>query len=190
MGGDELCRVIKSSVETSHIPVILLSARSEREYIIAGLESGANDYITKPFDLSVLKARIRNIIQSRKHLHEIVLNMKEQPADTDYASQLDKEFLDKVMAFIREELANTEFSINDLCRKLGMSRTSFYNKIKALTGQSPNDFIRIMRLNTAKEMLLTQKYNIGEVADMVGFNDPKYFSTCFKRHFGISPSKI
>lgn len=188
--GDELCRILKSSVDTSHIPVILLTALSERENIIFGLEAGANDYIIKPFDLSVLKVRIRNILQSRQHLRDRVLAMDAQPEETDYASQLDKEFLDKVMEVVQGELSNSEFSINDFCRMLGMSRTSVYNKMKTLTGQGPNDFIRIVRLNKSKELLLSRRYSIAEVSTMVGFADPKYFSTCFKKQFGISPSKI
>ena len=190
MDGLELCRVVKGNLDTSHIPIILLTALSERENIIFGLEAGANDYIIKPFDLSVLKVRIRNILQNRQHLRETVLAMDAQPEETDYTSQLDKEFLDKVMKVIEEELSDSEFSINDFCRMLGMSRTSVYNKIKTLTGQGPNDFIRIVRLNKAKELLVSRKYSIGEVANMVGFSDPKYFSTCFKKQFGTSPSKI
>ena len=188
--GDELCRILKSSVDTSHIPVILLTALSERENIIFGLEAGANDYIIKPFDLSVLKVRIRNILQNRQHLRDTVLSMDTPPEDTDYTSQLDKEFMDKVMEVIDEELSNSEFSINDFCRMLGMSRTSVYNKIKTLTGQGPNDFIRIVRLNKAKELLASRRFSIGEVSSMVGFSDSKYFSTCFKKQFGTSPSKF
>lgn len=188
--GDELCRILKSSVDTSHIPIILLTALSERENIIFGLEAGANDYIIKPFDLSVLKVRIRNILQNRQHLRETVLAMDAQPEETDYTSQLDKEFLDKVMKVIEEELSDSEFSINDFCRMLGMSRTSVYNKIKTLTGQGPNDFIRIVRLNKAKELLVSRKYSIGEVANMVGFSDPKYFSTCFKSSLVPVPAKF
>lgn len=190
LGGNELCRLLKSSVDTSHVPVILLTALSERENIIFGLEAGANDYIVKPFDLSVLKARIRNILQNRQHLRETVLSMDTSPEETDYTSQLDKEFLDKAMEAVHTRLSDSEFSIRDFCRMLGMSRTSVYNKIKTLTGQGPNDFIRIVRLNKAKELLATRRYTIGEVATMVGFSDPKYFSTCFKKQFGVSPSKI
>lgn len=188
--GEELCRILKSSVDTSHIPIILLTALSERENIIFGLEAGANDYIIKPFDLSVLKVRIRNILQNRQRLRDTVLSMESQPEEIDYTSQLDKEFLDKVMEVVNEELANSELSINDFCRKLGMSRTSVFNKMKTLTGQGPNDFIRIVRLNKAKELLASRKYSIAEVASMVGFADPKYFSTCFKKQFNVSPSKI
>ncbi len=188
--GDELCRILKSSVETSHIPVILLTALNERENIILGLESGANDYIIKPFDFSVLKVRIRNILQNRQHLRETVLSSETNPTEIDYSSQLDKEFLDKAMGIIDKELSNSEYSVNDFCQALGMSRTSVYNKLKTLTDQSPNDFMRIIRLNKSKELLLSRKHTIGEVSVMVGFSDPKYFSTCFKKQFGISPSKV
>ena len=188
--GDELCRILKSSVETSHIPVILLTALSERENIILGLEAGANDYIIKPFDLSVLRVRLRNILQNRQHLRDTVLSSDIPANEVDYSSQLDKEFLDNAMAAIDANMGNLEFSITDFCRTLGMSRTSVYNKIKTLTGQGPNDFIRIVRLNKSKELLLSHKYSIAEVASMVGFSDPKYFSTCFKKQFGMSPSKF
>ncbi len=188
--GDEMCRILKSAIETSHIPFILLSALSEKENVIMGLEAGANDYIIKPFDFSVLKARIRNILQSREQMRKTFLSDDKGLEDTDYANELDKEFLDNAIRTIEEELSNPEFSINDFCRKLGMSRTSVYNKIKTLTDQGPNDFIRIIRLNNAKELLKTKKYTIGEVSTMVGFSDPKYFSTSFKKQFGISPSKV
>lgn len=188
--GDEMCRMLKSSVETSHIPVILLSALNDKENIIMGLEAGADDYIIKPFDSTVLKARIRNVLLSREKLRKMILSAETGLEEVNYTNQLDKEFLDKAIALIEKELSNPEFSINDFCRALGMSRTSAYNKIKTLTNQGPNDFIRIIRLNKAKELLRSKKYTIGEVSQMVGFSDPKYFSTSYKKQFGISPSKV
>ena len=188
--GDELCRTLKSSVDTSHIPVVLLTALGEREDIIYGLEAGADDYIIKPFDLSVLKARLRIVLQNRQRFRSAVLLMEKDEEDIDYSSQLDKEFLDKVMGIINQEMSNSDFSINDFCRMMGMSRTSIYNKLKTLTGQGPQDFIRIMRLNKAKELLKNRRHTIGEVSALVGYSDPKYFSTCFKKQFGVSPSKI
>ncbi|MDH6304961.1 DNA-binding response OmpR family regulator [Parabacteroides sp. PF5-5] len=167
--GDEMCRRLKSSIETSHIPLIFLSALSERENIMMGLEAGANDYITKPFNLSILKTRIRNI--------------------NNDISELDKNFLNKTVHIIEEEMDKPDFSINEFCNKLAMSRTSVYNKIKTLTGQSPNDYIRIHRLNKARELLKTKQYTIVEVANLVGFSDPKYFSTAYKKHFTTPPSK-
>ena len=188
--GDEVCRVLKSSMETSHIPFILLSALNANENIISGLESGANDYIVKPFDFNVLKARIRNILLSREQLRKEVLSEESNPDNMNYANSLDKEFLDKAHLIIEAGLANPEFSINEFCKEIGMSRTSVYNKIKTLTDLAPNDFIRILRLNKAKELLKSKKYSIAEVSDMVGFSDPKYFSTSFKKQFGVSPSKL
>ena len=188
--GDELCRMLKSSMETSHIPVVLLTALSERENIIFGLESGANDYIIKPFDLPVLKARLRNILSNRQRLREAMLLLNSKPEEAEYVSQLDKEFLEKVMEVVTQELANPDFSIGDFCDILAMSRTSVYTKLKALTGQGPKEYIHIVRLNKAKELLDSRMYTIAEISTMVGFSDPKYFSTCFKRHFGIAPSKV
>ncbi|MEA5130002.1 MAG: two-component regulator propeller domain-containing protein [Proteiniphilum sp.] len=187
--GDEVCRMIKSSVETSHIPVILLSALSEKENVILGLESGANDYVIKPFDFNILKARILRILQDREVMRKKLLSAETGLKEVNYTNQLDKDFLDRAIKIMEEELTNPDFSINEFCKILGMSRTSVYNKIKSLTSQSPNDFIRIIRLNRAKELLKTRKYTISEVGYMVGFSDPKYFSTSFKKQFGISPSK-
>ncbi len=188
--GDELCRLIKTDMATSHIPVLLLTGLAGREDIIAGLEARADDYIIKPFDIIVLKARIRNIIKSRRLLSRRVLAEDCEPANEDFANELDRQFMEKVMESVNAHMADSEFSVSDLCADLGMSRTSVYNKIKSLSGQSLNEFIRIMRLNKAKELLATRRHNISEVAYMVGFSDPKYFSTCFKKQFGISPSKV
>lgn len=189
LNGYELCSILKSSVGTSHIPVILLSALNEKENIILGLEAGANDYIVKPFDFDILKARIRNILQSREQLRKIVFT-DSQIEETNYTTELDIEFLDKAKHIVETEIDNAEFSIHDFCSMLAMSRTSVYNKLKTLTGQSPNDFIRIIRLNKAKGLLESKKYTVSEVSDKVGFTDSKYFSTSFKKQFGISPSKM
>jgi DNA-binding response OmpR family regulator/two-component sensor histidine kinase len=188
--GDEICRLLKSSMETSHIPVILLSALSDKEHIIMGLEAGANDYILKPFDFNVLNARIRNILQHREQLRATVFSSETELEDNNYVNQLDRAFLDKAMQIVERELNNSEFSINEFCRNLAMSRTSVYNKLKALTNQAPNDFIRIIRLNKAKELLSSKQYTIAEVAYMVGFSDPKYFSVSFKKQFGLNPKDL
>lgn len=188
--GDELCRMVKTDMATSHIPVILLSGLASRHDIITGLEAHADDYIVKPFDIVLLKARIRNIIKLRAELNNRVIADDCEPAHEDFTNELDREFMTKVMESVESHLSDSDFSISDLCSDLAMSRTSVYNKIKSLTGQSLNEFIRIMRLNRSKELLQSRRYNISEVAYMVGFSDPKYFSTCFKKQFGISPSKL
>ena len=192
LSGYELCRILKSAIETSHIPIILLSALNEKENIIFGLEAGANDYILKPFDFDILKARIRNILQSREQLRKIVFSFSPDTPieETSYTNELDIEFLDKAIHIIEKEIANPDFSISEFCSLLAMSRTSVYNKLKSLTNQAPNDFIRIIRLNKAKDFLESGKYTVSEVSYRVGFTDPKYFSTSFKKQFGVSPSKI
>ena len=190
MRGDELCRYIKTDIATSHIPLILLSGLAERSDVVSGLDAQADDYVVKPFDVVVLKARIRNIFKNRQQLSREVLADDNKPEEVEYTNELDRQFMVKAMEILNENLAESEFSVVDLCAAIGMSRTSVYNKIRAITGQSVNEFIRIVRLNKSKELLSTKMYNVSEVAYMVGFSDPKYFSTCFKKQFGVSPSKF
>ena len=189
LNGDAVCSRIKTSVETSHIPFILLTALADKEDIIKGLDCGADDYITKPFDISILKARIRNLLANRKKIREALLSDNPPAQDVTYTNTLDREFMEKILALIDECMEDPEFSINNLCAKLGMSRSSLYNKLKALTDQAPNDFIRIIRLKKAAELLRSRRYNISEVAAMTGFPDSSYFSTAFKRQYGMSPRK-
>lgn len=190
MRGDEMCAKIKNSMETSHIPVILLTALDDKDNILKGLGSGADDYITKPFDITILKAKISNILKSRESLKHALTSPGDVEDNPEYANPLDKEFIEKAIRLINESLDDPEFSINNLCIGLGMSRSSLFNKLKALTGQGPNDFIRTIRLNRAKELLLSKQYNVFETSVMTGFPDSKYFSTAFKKQFGVSPSKI
>lgn len=189
LNGDEMCARLKGSMETSHIPVILLTALANKEDIIKGLDCGADDYVTKPFDISILKARIRTILANRKKIREAALAGNIPTTDIEYATPLDKEFMEKILTLIDENMEDPEFSINNLCVKLGMSRSSLYNKLKSLTDQAPNDFIRILRLKKAVSLLHTHKYNISEIATMTGFPDSSYFSTAFKKQYGMSPRK-
>lgn len=190
---DDLCFTLCSSIDTSHIPVILLSAWGDDESIIYGLQAGATDYIVRPFDMEILRLRLRRILDMRQHLHQSILQSPRgsQPISTsDYASQMDREFLKRVDTVVEEQLSNADFSIDHLCSSLAMSRTAVYNKLKHLTGQAPGDYIRIRRMAYANTLLLTGRYSIAEVAVKAGYTDPKYFSTSFKKHFGISPSKV
>lgn len=189
MNGYDLCRRLKSTLATSHIPVILLTAMDDREHIILGLESGSDDYVVKPFDPQVLTARISNLLHERERLRELILRAGREEKRREYTNQLDREFMEKVLAVMDKSCADPLFQVDDLCREVAMSRTAFYNKLKAVTGKSPNDFIRIFRLERAAELLTAEGLNVTEVADRVGFSDPKYFSSCFRRHFGVSPSK-
>lgn len=190
MNGDEVCRRLKSSHDTSHIPVIILTGMDDREDIMAGLQAGAADYIVKPFDVSVLKLRIRNILKEREIVRQSAFASESRKRQEEYLNSLDKEFMEKVQTIVSREISNPEFQINDLCVELGMSRTVLFNKIKSLTGHGPADYIRITRLEKAREMLSKHCYTITEVADAVGFPDSKYFSVSFKKQFGISPSRV
>lgn len=200
--GDELCRRIKSDFTSSHIPVILLTAKTEKDAILEGLESGADDYLTKPFDTEILKTKIKGVLQNRKIMREYFLSHSlpsapvaepsEKKEDTECAnllSPMDKEFLERCTRLVTENLANPDFTINQLSRELALSRTIFYEKLKALTGQAPNEFIKLMRMTEATN-LLKQGLPVQNVAILVGFTDSKYFSTAFKKHFGVSPSKF
>lgn len=189
MNGDELSRRLKSSIETSHIPIILLTALSDKENMIKGLDEGADDYITKPFEISVLKARIRNLLRNRKKLQIAVTSYAPDEKEIVYDNPLDKEFMMRIDTLIEEHMENFEYSVNGLCQDIGMSRSSLYNKIKALTGQGPNDYSRFIRLKRAAKLLADKQYNVSEIATLTGFGDAKYFSTAFKKQFGQSPSK-
>lgn len=190
MRGDDMCRVLKNDMETSHIPVILLSALDDKESIILGLESGANDYVVKPFDVSVLKLRIRNILRARDDLRHNLLSEGKSTPEENYTNLLDKKFMDTILSIMESELGNSAFSVEEIGPRVGMSRTSLYNKLKALTGESPVSLLRIMRLNKAKELLEKPGNSLTDVAVAVGFSDAKYFGTCFKKQFGISPGKL
>ncbi|GHT76026.1 hypothetical protein FACS189463_0270 [Bacteroidia bacterium] len=193
MDGYELCRQIKENKETSHIPVILLTALSDKSNILKGYELGADNYISKPFDSEILKLTIENTIATRQALRKNLMaplrNEEIQPDKTLNTNPLDKAFLDEVIALIDRNITDSEFSINDLCREMAMSRTSFYNKMKILTDQSPNEFIRLIRLNRAAKLMKEGRLSVTDIAASTGFGDVKYFSTAFKKHFGVSPSK-
>ncbi|SHF88678.1 Two component regulator propeller [Bacteroides luti] len=191
MNGDELCSRIKSDINTSHIPVILLTALNDKSNIIRGLKYGADEYITKPFDISILKATIINILSNRAVLKNSFskLELKNTDESINYASELDREFMNKVKDIIEKNLSDSNFNVDVLCSALNMSRSSFYSKIKALTDQAPADFIRSIRLARAAKLLRSKRLNITEVADMTGFSDAKYFREVFKKHYKMNPSK-
>lgn len=195
--GDEFCKHIKNHIETSHIPVILLTANADKQMMTTGLTIGADDYITKPFDTDVLELKIHNLFENRKKLHAYYLS-KMQLHPTSNSTQkkiteqngIDDIFLVKVAQIITDNLSNTDFSVNDLCSKMAMSRTLFYEKIRKLLGIAPNDLIRNIRMKQAKLWLEEGKDSVTDIAFKCGYQDVRYFSTAFKKHFGISPSKI
>ncbi len=194
MRGDELCAAIKTNIETSHIPIVLLTALNDEKTILGGLATGADAYITKPFSIKMLKARLSNILLNRallqqKYAMPTKLGAEKPELLPAGANALDWKFITDVKNNIKNNIDNTDFTVDALCSLHNMSRTSFYNKLKALTGQSPADYIKEFRLNMAAQLLQENTYSITEVAEMTGFCDSKYFREVFKKRFNVSPSK-
>ncbi|MCD8293404.1 MAG: ATP-binding protein [Prevotellaceae bacterium] len=193
MRGDALCKAIKTDMATSHIPVILLTALGGERHIIEGLHTGADKYIVKPFNIDILQAGIAGLLANRALLRQKYGNpaglYPDWADEADNSTDLNRRFLAQVKRHVEENITRPDFNVDTLCQKLNMSRTSFYNKIKALTGEAPADYIRLLRLIQATRLLKEQRYNITEIAEMTGFNDAKYFREVFKKHFGVSPSQ-
>lgn len=189
MGGTALCSKVKSDTRTSHIPVILLTARTPLIFKMEGYETGADDYINKPFNLNILEARIWNLLESRQRLRErYSKEISLQPRNIAITSP-DEKFLDKVMCFIENNISEPTLSVEELAKEVGMSRVTLYRKIKALTSQSAVEFIRTVRLKRAAQLLEQNKLNVSEVSYMVGFMDIDYFRRCFKDQFGHTPKE-
>lgn len=194
MRGDELCQLVKNDIDTSHIPVILLTALNTDKNIIDGLQTGADEYIVKPFNIGILRATIANLLVNRALLRHkygnLELNDDDHNSDCiNCSTDLDWKFIATVKKSVDENMDNPNFNVDVLCTLLNMSRTSFYNKIKALTDQAPADYIRLIRLKRAAHLLKEQKYSITEVSEMTGFSDAKYFREVFKKRFNVSPSQ-
>ncbi|MCP5101805.1 MAG: response regulator, partial [bacterium] len=186
--GKELCRVLKKEKITSHIPIILLTARASEDSIRQGLEIGADDYVTKPFSTKILMTRIKNLIQLRCRLQQ---RIREQvllrPAEIPVSS-IDREFIEELRDTIENNLSESDFNVESLSKKLYMNRNSLYRKIKALTGETPTQFIRSYRLKRAAQLLKDNFGNVSQVCLEVGFSNFAYFSKCFKEQFHILPS--
>jgi len=191
MSGDELCSAIKTSVEMSHIPVILLTALGDEKNILGGLEIGADAYITKPFSVGILKVTIKNILANRELLRQVYnsIENKEKHLPVNCTNTLDWKFIASVKECIEKNMGDPDFNVEMLSSRHHMSRTSFFNKLKVLTGYAPADYIRMIRLQHAAQLLKQGEYTIAEITDMVGFSDAKYFREVFKKYYGVSPSK-
>lgn len=186
--GVQLCRELKNDINTSHIPIILLTARATEKDIIRGLEAGADDYITKPFHIQVLLTRVKNLISLRRQLQlKIERRMLMQPEEFTL-SELENLFLDKLQELIEENLSNPQFGVDELAEILDISRPTLYRKVFALTGQSPKKFIQSYRLKRSFELLTANYGNVTEVAYKVGFSSSAYFTKCFKETFNRLPS--
>ena len=188
MSGTELCKKIKGEFNTCHLPVVLLTARTAVEHTIEGLKLGADDYITKPFNMNILVSRCNNLVNSRIQLQEKFSRQPQAFAQILATNPMDKDMLDKAMAIIEKHLDNTEFNVNIFAREMGMARTNLFTKLKAVTGQTPTDFILTIRLKKGAVMLRNNlEMNIAEISDRIGFSSSRYFSKCFKDVYQVSP---
>ncbi|NIM12294.1 MAG: response regulator [Candidatus Aminicenantes bacterium] len=188
--GYELCRVLKNDVRTSHIPVLLLTAKGGEEDILRGLETGADDYITKPFNTRQLHARIKNLIDLRRQWQLKIERQMGLQLDEISVSSMDEAFIKEMHEVIEKNLSDPEFNVEQLAKKLYMSRATLYRKIHALTGEPPHRFIRSYRLKRAAQLLKAKFGNVGEVAQEVGITNISYFSQCFKEKFHQLPSEF
>lgn len=187
MDGIECCKRLKSELQTSHIPVLMLTAYAMDEQRIQGYDSGADSYLTKPFNAKLLMARIRNLIDNRKRLKSFaedatVVNGR-QPL-----GEMDKGFVEKLKALIDEKMSDSDLSVEDLGAELGLGRVQLYRKTKSLTGYAPNELLRIARLKKAASLLASSEKTVAEITYEVGFSSPSYFTRCYKDYFGESPS--
>ena len=187
MDGLELCRSIKSNLETCHIPIILLTAKATLNNKIEGLKSGADAYIEKPFSMAHLLVQINNLLEGRMKLRQNFSNSPYIATNTMAQNKADEEFLNRLTEIIRRNLEDNAFSVDDLASEMNMSRTSLHRKIKGVTSMTPGDFIRIIRLKRAAELLREGEYRINEICILVGINSLSYFSKCFQKQFGILP---
>lgn len=191
MDGYELCHLIKSTYETSHIPVILLTALSEKSEQLRGLGLGADDYLTKPFDMGLLIQKIKTIIRNRRIVGEKAMKLvKNSPTEPILENEHNDQFMRKMLEVVKANISNAEFNKDDFASAMHVSSSLLYKKIKSLTDQSPTEFIKTYRLNHARELLETRRHNVTEVSEMCGFTSIGYFSTVFKKHYGKSPTEI
>lgn len=215
MDGIELLEEVKKNHDTSHIPFVLLSAKSALDDRIRGLEYGADDYITKPFSATYLQARVENLLMQRKKLQSfyrdslmhinISTGQEEVPVATDMPSAEedssetppatlemspnDRKFMDKLVELMEQNMDNGELVVDDLVRELAVSRSVFFKKLKTLTGLAPIEFIKEMRIKRATQLIETGEFNMTQISYMVGINDPRYFSKCFKAQVGMTPTE-
>ena len=187
MDGFELCRAIKSDLNYSHVPIILLTAKTNLQSKIEAMDTGADAYIEKPFSNEYLLASVANLLQNREKVREAFTKSPFVAADTMAITKPDEEFLAKLNEIIQSNLSNPNFSIDDMADTFFMSRSSFYRKIKGIVGVSPNEFLRLERLKKAARLLKEDVAHVNEVCYMVGFNSPSYFTKCFYKQFEILP---
>ena len=197
MNGIELTRRVKDDIRTSHIPIVLLTAKDSIEDKEEGYDSGADSYLTKPFSARLLQSRINNLLSTRRKLADLILsrnnNSSQSPTaepepDIPVLNRLDQKFIDKMNRIIEEHITSEDLDMAFMTDKMAMSHSTFYRKVKALTGMSAKEYIRKRRLQRCAELLKSGDYNVTEAATMTGFNDLGHFREVFKKEFGVTPS--
>ena len=190
MNGFEFCKRIKADVKTSHIPLLMLTAKTRVDDRIEGIGLGADAYMAKPFDMRLLKLRLSQLIQSRKLIFDKYFGEIKGDCGKEEVNSTDKKFMQKVLKYIGENMSDSDLSVELLASELNLSRSYLYRKIKTLTGQTVNEFLRKLRLQKAKQILELGNSNVSEVCYKVGFTSPSYFTQCFKAHFGFLPTEV
>lgn len=189
MDGLKLCAQIKQNINTSHIPVIMVSAKTDSKDQLEALKTGADDYIAKPFSMAILVTKIRNILRTYHRLQDKATKSMDIAPEKISFNILDEQLLNKAISIVQQNMDNTEFSTEEFAQAMNMSRSNLHIKLKALTGESALDFIRKIRFKEACRLLNDGRYSISEISDMVGFNTPSYFATCFKKYMGCLPTE-
>jgi len=190
MNGKELCRKIKNDSRTSHIPIILLTALIGEEEELKGLEIGANDYMTKPFNFEILISKIRNLLSLQATFKKTYTRQLDVQSAEPILPSTDEKFVKEIIRYIGDNMLNPALSVNELSRHMGMNRNTLYKKLLTITGKSPVEYIRSQRLKKAAHLLEHSQMNIAEVSYEVGFNTPQYFARSFKDEFNMLPSEF
>jgi len=189
MDGMELTRRVKTDIQLSHIPVIMLTAKQTDRDIVSGLKLGADDYLTKPFNMEHLLLRIDKFIEWQQQSHEMFRKKVEVNPSEITITPLDEQFVQKALTLVEEHMADSDYSVEQLSSDLSMSRANLYKKMMNITGQSPHDFMRSIRLKRACQLLERSQMQVSEIAYAVGYSSPKRFSENFKAEYGVTPSE-
>lgn len=188
--GIDFCKKIRADKRTEHIPFILVTAFTAEEQELAGLETGANDYLTKPFNFDILHSKIKNLLQHQQSVKQTYQKQVAAKASELEIETPDMKFMRKALAVIEKNMADPAFSVEELSSEMNMSRVTLYKKTFHLTGKAPLDLIKSVRLKRAVQLLKTNQYTIAEIAYQVGYNDPRYFTKAFKSEFSVLPSQF
>ena len=189
MDGVTLCRLLKQNIETCHIPVFLLSAKVDIKYQLQGLQVGADDYLSKPFSMEVIMAKISNALQTRQRMENHSTHYIQMNPEKVTSNAMDEEILRKAIAIVEKNMGNADFSTEQFASEMNMSRSNLHLKLKAITGKSAIDFIHKIRFEHAGKLLKEGKYTVSEISFMIGYNTPSYFAARFKKYMGCLPSE-